>query len=269
MLLRRVRINLRGLYYSEREPAAVAQAELIRVDTCFSVAQGLGFIDTIHAADFHSRHILLALRTGEKYRLARALCVEAGYHGLAGTRRAKRTQRTLDAAMKLSQACDNPHALGLSTLITGTCAFLQGRWKEAKQAFFCAESLLLERCAGSVWELATARLQGSACSFFLGEWNELQRRLPALVADADARGDLYLSTALHRIGIHLPAKPAHAVDQTPLGNSAIIGLSPLLGVRSRSLCQATSIHGNSSNVGGSVSARSIRGRTYCLGHQQR
>jgi hypothetical protein len=217
MLLRRVRINLRGLYYREREPAAVAQADLIRVDTCFSVAQGLGFIETIQAADFQTRHILLALRTGEKYRVARALSVEAGYHGLAGTRRAKRTQRTLDAAMKLSRSCDNPHALGFATLITGTCAFLQGRWKEGKHSFFSAESLLLERCAGSVWELATARLQGSACSFFLGEWNELHRRLPALLADADARGDLYLSTALRtRLGHMSPLagdRPEEALDE--------------------------------------------------------
>ena len=221
MLIRRIRINLRGLHYREREPAAVAQADLIRVDTCFSVAQGLGFIDTIHAADFQSRHILLALRTGEKYRVARALCVEAGYHGLAGTRRTKRTKQTLDAAMKLSGTCDNPHALGLSTVITGTCAFLQGRWKEGKQAFSCAETLLLERCAGSVWELATARLQGSACSFFLGEWNELHRRLPALVADAGARGDLYLSTALRtRLGHVSPLagdRPEEALNEIRSG----------------------------------------------------
>ena len=196
MLLGRARINLRGLHFAERAPAEVAQKDLIRIDTCFSVAQGLGFIDTIHAADFQARHILLALRAGEKYRVARALCVEAAYHGLGGTRRTERTQRVLQTAIELSRTCDDPYAEAFSTLIAGTCAFLEGRWKEAQLSFARAETALLERCVGTVWDLATARLQSCASLFFLGELNELHQRLPALLADADMRGDLYQATAL-------------------------------------------------------------------------
>jgi hypothetical protein len=216
LLLGRARIKLRGLHYRVRSAAEISRKDLIRVDTCSSVSQGLGFIDTIHAADFHARHILLALRTGEKYRVARALCVEAGYHGLAGTRGRERTDKILRAAIELSSTCDNPHALGLSTLITGTCAFLEGRWEDARESFARAETLLLERCVGSVWELATARLQRSACSFLLGEWNELRQSLPALLADADARGDLYLTTALRtRLGHVTPLaadRPEEALE---------------------------------------------------------
>jgi serine/threonine protein kinase len=196
MLLSRARINLRGLHFAERAPAEVAQQDLIRIDTCFSVAQGLGFIDTIHAADFQARHILLALRAGEKYRVARALSVEAAYHGLGGTRRRERTQRVLHTAIELSRTCDDPYAQAFSTLIAGTCAFLEGRWKEAQLSFARAETALLEHCVGAFWDLATARLQSCASLFFLGKLNELRQRLPALLADADMRGDLYQATAL-------------------------------------------------------------------------
>jgi tetratricopeptide (TPR) repeat protein len=222
LLLGRARINIRGLHYRDRPTTEVAKKDLIRVDTCFSVAQGLGFIDTIHAADFHARHILLALRTGEKYRVARALTIEAGYHGLAGTRGKERTQQILDAAIALSRTCDDPHALGLSMLVEGTCAFLQGRWNDGRETFTGAETLLLERCVGSVWELATARLQRSACSFFIGDWNELRQRLPALLADADARGDLYLATALRtRLGHMTPLATDQPEEALEVIRSAI------------------------------------------------
>ncbi len=196
LLLGRARINVRGLHFEERVPGKVDQKDLIRIDTCFSVAQGLGFIDTIHAADFQARHILLALQAGEKYRVARALSVEAAYHGLAGTRRRERTQRVLQKAIALSRTCDDPYAQAFSTLIAGTCAFLEGRWKEAQLSFARAETTLLEHCVGAVWDVATARLQSCASLFFLGELNELRQRLPALLADADMRGDLYQATAL-------------------------------------------------------------------------
>jgi len=196
MLLGRARINLRGLAYRERAATQVSQQDLIRIDTCWSVAHGLGFVHTIHAADFHARQILLALRAGEKYRVARALAVEAAYHALAGTRRQKRARQALQAAIEISKTCDNPHALALTTLVEGMCAFLEGRWKNAQGLLANAETVLLERCVGTVWELSTARLMWSASSFFLGELSELGRRLPALLTDADARGDLYEATAL-------------------------------------------------------------------------
>ena len=201
MLLGRARINLRGLRYRERADGEIALEDLIRIDTCWSVAQGLGFVDTIHAADFQARHILLAFRAGDSYRVARALGVEAGYHARAGGRRRTRTAQALQAAAELSRRCDNPHAFAFTTLVEGMCAFLEGRWQSAQEQLARAETVLLDRCIGAAWELATARLMWCASSFFLGELKELDRRLPAFLADADARGDLYQATALRtRIG---------------------------------------------------------------------
>jgi hypothetical protein len=46
------------------------------------------------------------------------------------------------------------------------------------------------------WELATVRLMWSVSLFFLGELAVLAERLPALLKEAEARGDLYEATDL-------------------------------------------------------------------------
>src|SRR6185295_4144790 len=70
--LRRLQIRLRGLRFHEQDESQVSEADLVRIDICWAVAAGLGMVDLIRAADFQSRHLLLALRAGEPYRVARA-----------------------------------------------------------------------------------------------------------------------------------------------------------------------------------------------------
>ena len=93
-LFRRAFINLRGLGFRETDPGRIPPQVIIRIHTCWSVAQGLGMVDTIRAAEVQMRHLLLALRAGEPYRVSRALAVEAGYHAIAGGPRRARTQKS-------------------------------------------------------------------------------------------------------------------------------------------------------------------------------
>ena len=91
-------------------------------------------VDIIRAADFQMRHLLLALRAGEPYRVSRALAVEAGYHAISGGRRQARTRKVLQANRLLAERIQNqhPHAIGLATMVEGMAAFLEGRWQDAK-----------------------------------------------------------------------------------------------------------------------------------------
>jgi hypothetical protein len=75
-------------------------------------------------------------------------------------------------------------------------AFLEGRWSDARHLHERAETILRERCRGVAWELATARLMWSVSLFFLGELAVLSDRLPGLLQQAEARGDLYEATDL-------------------------------------------------------------------------
>src|SRR5262249_26051137 len=70
LLWRRAQIRLRGLRFREREESEIPAKELIKIDTCWSVSIGLGIVDTLLGADFQARHLLLALKAGEPFRIA-------------------------------------------------------------------------------------------------------------------------------------------------------------------------------------------------------
>jgi hypothetical protein len=192
----RLAIWSRGYSWKERDAAAIDGRELLRIDVCYSVAQGLGMMDMIQATAYQGTHLLLALRAGEPYRVARALCVEAGYFAAAGRAGEDRAEALLVEAMAIASRTGNPHALGLATLVSGMAALLAGRWKRSRDIMAQAEQVLRERCVGVAWELATARLFHSVALFFLGELRELGERLPALLESADERGDIYEATDL-------------------------------------------------------------------------
>ena len=194
LIARQVYIRARGLRFRERSEGQIPAAELVRLDTCWSVAVGLGLVETIRAAELQSRHLLLALKTGEPYRVARALAVEAAYSALRGHHGRRHTEKILEASMTLAERLNHPHALGLATLTAGIAANLEQRWKHSLELCERAEIILRERCTGVAWELDTAEHNLMRNRLYLGRWRELSLRVPALLKDAKERGDLYLRT---------------------------------------------------------------------------
>src|SRR5262249_57025228 len=84
LVFRRALVILRGLGFQERGEAELSDNDRILVDTCWSVAVGLSMVDTIRAADFQSRYLLLALDAGEQFRIARALELEGAQRAVPG-----------------------------------------------------------------------------------------------------------------------------------------------------------------------------------------
>ena len=84
LLMKRAQIRLRGLGFKERDVSQIPESDLVRIDTCWAVSAGLGAVDLIRGADFQSRHLLLALKAGEPYRVARALAFEAAQIAMRG-----------------------------------------------------------------------------------------------------------------------------------------------------------------------------------------
>ena len=199
LLLRRAQIRLRGLRFRERDETQIPAQDLLRIDTCWAVGIGMAVVDMVRGADFQARHLVLALRAGEPYRVARALAMEGAYVAMSGSRGRVRAARLLQASQTLAERVNQPYALGLSTVSAGNAAWLDGRWQEARSRCERAEEILRERCTGVDWEILTAQLFGLASMFFLGEVAALSRRLPALLEEAAARGSLLRATFL-RIG---------------------------------------------------------------------
>ena len=119
LLWRRALLRLRGLGFRPRDTSEVAAADLTRIDVCWSAGVGLSNVDWIRGADFQARGLLLALRAGEPYRVARALAVEAAQAATAGRPARRRTARLLDRAESLARGSGRPYALGMVALARG------------------------------------------------------------------------------------------------------------------------------------------------------
>jgi tRNA A-37 threonylcarbamoyl transferase component Bud32 len=196
LLFRRALLWVRGIGFKERAVTQIPPEETTRADVCWSAALGLSLVDPIIASDFQVRHLLLALRSGDPYRIALGLAIEVGYSAVAGGRSRARTEKLAQTVSELANRIKHPHALGLATVWKGAAAWCIGDWNTCRQLGEVAEGILRDRCTGVAFELTSAQIFTLAALCWLGELKELSLRLPALLADAQKRGDLYTLTTL-------------------------------------------------------------------------
>jgi serine/threonine protein kinase len=194
LLWRRLQLALRGLSFKERDPAQVDGRTLSLIDTCWSVSTCLGVIDPIPSADFSTRHLLLALRAGEPFRLARGLAAEAAF--AAGMGNERRAAELLATADELAGRSGQVGARAVVALSAGVSAFLLGQWKTVCEQMGRAQTRFREAGVAAGWELTSVRLFTVWSRFYLGQLAELGRLVPELFAEARERGDVYLETGL-------------------------------------------------------------------------
>ncbi|HBB88159.1 MAG TPA: ATP-binding protein [Blastocatellia bacterium] len=195
LLLRRLQIRLRGLKFKEREESQILESDLIRLDTCWAVAAGLGSADLIRGADFQSRHLLLALRAGEPFRVSRALAFEAIFAAARGGV-GERSERIAKKAEEIAQRLDDPYIIGLSIFARGMIANLAGSWRKAYELCNEAAEIWRERCTGTTWEQAIANRYRLSALILLGELAEVSRQVPSLLSAALEQGNLFAAMDL-------------------------------------------------------------------------
>jgi hypothetical protein len=200
LLARRALLTLRGFGWTARDAAEIAQSELTRIDICWSVAGVLGMVDTIRGAYFQNLHLQLALRAGERFRVARALALEAAYSAASGVPNARRTGRFIGEAQKLAAGIDDAYTEGWVRGVAGVSAALEGRWRAALEQTGAAEDIFRTRCGGTAWELSTFQFFHIYGLAFTGQMRALARRVPQSLRDAEERGDRYAAAA-HRIAL--------------------------------------------------------------------
>ena len=196
LVLRRLWIRMRGLEFTERETRSIPETDLFRIDICWSVAAGLGMVDLIRGADFQSRHLLLSLRAGEIYRVARAMAFEVAQIASRGGRTRERVNQLMERTEALAQRAAHPHATGLALWARGMSAYLVGHWKECVELCERAVEVLRDQCTGVTWELTIAHRFMLSSLMFLGEMVEVSRRVPQLLSAALEQGNLFAATDL-------------------------------------------------------------------------
>lgn len=196
LLVGRLRLRARGLRFDAKSANDVGSGELMKVDACWSVSAGLSIVDTARGAVFQTRHLLMALDSGEPDRVHRALCSEMAFVAARGSGSARRVQRLQALSEDLSRRLNTPYARGLQLFANGCTQYLRGEWKAAASGMRDAERILTSECTGVTWEVDNARLFNLWCLYQLGDCRGLGARFDGLLADAEERGDLYAATAL-------------------------------------------------------------------------
>lgn len=214
VLIQRSKLALRGLNFQRRDTTQISAEALAQIDIYWSVSTGLSIVDTIRAAGFQTRGLMLALRAGEPYRIARSLTLEAAHIAVAGQSVQKRVAALLERADSLAHESGSNHAIGLVSLMGGLAAFLQGRWRDAIELCDRSEAIFRDECTGVVWELTTAQGFSLWSLFYAGEVAELGIRVPKLMQEARERGNLY---ALNNFGSFAAPLVYMAADEPDRG----------------------------------------------------
>jgi eukaryotic-like serine/threonine-protein kinase len=196
LIFRRALIRLRGLDFTERDAGSISEEDLQNIDICWSIAAGLGIVDLIRGAEFQSRHMLLALRAGEVYRVARAMAFETVQTATRGGRTIARAERLAQRTEALAQRANHPHATGMAIWARGLSAYLIGDWKKSAELCERAAEVLRDQCTGATWELTVANRFMLTSLMFLGELTEVSRRVPQLLSAALDQGNLIAATDL-------------------------------------------------------------------------
>jgi hypothetical protein len=192
----RLRLYWRGLGFRRCDVRQVDAGQLRRLEICRSAAVGLSMVDPLQGANFQTRYLLLALRTGETQHLVQALAMEGAHRSIGGCFSRRRADELLGAAEALARQLAQPYPAAMVTLAKGIADALEGRWQSALSLCDQAEGIFRTHCTGVMWELSTAHRFALWPLMFLGEVAEIRRRLPALIKEARERNDLYAVTNL-------------------------------------------------------------------------
>ncbi len=195
LVMERARLGLRRGHLL-LAPGPIRPAIAQRADVGYSLSVGLAMIDFVTAAAFQTQSTRLSLDCGDAYRAARGLALEACFTAAAGKRSTRRVSQLIERAEALARPLERDELTGLIEAARGVAAQLAGRYEDALARCDAAIDLFRRSRLSSAWEQTTVEQFALWSLGWLGRWDEIQRRLPTLRAQATARADRYASTFL-------------------------------------------------------------------------
>ena len=207
LLVYRLWAALLGARYKERGAASIRPGDRARIDVLYAVAMGFSIVDVILGACMQARHTVMALRSGDRFQVLRALSLETSHLASEGGPERKREQQLVSIATGIVAGIDadaareedarrtaiEMHGPAFFQSNRGVSLFLRGSCKAARAALDVAYARTQNHHAG--WQ-ANANLFGAYALFELGELQDLAARVSRLLSDAEQRGDLYTSVNL-------------------------------------------------------------------------
>jgi serine/threonine protein kinase len=186
LLVYRLWLRIVGLRFKERSASEVSAEQRLRVDALSTVAHCFSLVDVIRGACMQARHLIEALRVGDRFQVARALGIEAGHLAAAGGPETERERTLVRTAASLAEKEGSPEARAFFAAARGVGLFQRGRWVEA-------QPLLAEaaRHASVFGGLEMSRLFDIYNRSWMGQWHDACDRKNKACALAEDRGDLF------------------------------------------------------------------------------
>ena len=181
-------VRLRGLRFRERTKAQITAADVTRMDTCWSLAMVLGFVDTYVGLIFQRR-----AASGFGRRRSRS------HHACGGDGRGfQRDRGRPSLATHFSAASSHAgsgepkrHRTGTryAAAAPGLATLFNGHFREAAEHFARTLEILEDGSTGLVHERVSSLLFSMDALAYLGRFKQLRRSQQDGLRDAHARGD--------------------------------------------------------------------------------
>jgi len=194
--LLRSRLLIRGFRFTPRDAEEVDPAVLARLDVLWRVATSLAMVNHTLSDVLAVRHLLEALKVGERTRVAHALANEAAFESiLRGAWLRRRVDKLMGVAREVWEDSEDPYDHALLAMTLGIIALFDGDFRAVVDRCDEAEAALREQCLGAHWEIGICHNFALSALAMLGEMGELRRRSRAVIRDAELRGDRFAENA--------------------------------------------------------------------------
>jgi serine/threonine protein kinase/tetratricopeptide (TPR) repeat protein len=197
-----------GLQRTLRFGSLNRERDLRESDRCWGLAGPMGMIDNLHGYVFQKRHLLLALKLKEPYRMSKALSVEGVYAACLGVMKRRRAMSLLGRAEEQYRKVKDPalraHAKGFHIEVLGATGLLFGEWQYSLDHFEeCIRHFHENKCVDVHWELDTAHSFSIWLLFLMGRVRRLRDELRDSLGAVRKRGVIYAEVNMATLGEHI------------------------------------------------------------------
>jgi hypothetical protein len=200
----RTMLSMFGLGFSEKTVQQVSARDLTRIDVLWSVGATLGLVDHIRGADIQARGLRIALRSGERSRVARALALEAGFSAATEPTPRPRARALLAKAEELAAGPrSDPYFEGLLLFCRALCEWQHGAHADYMFLSLEAEAIFRAQCSDVLWEVTSAQQLAITALYWLGRFRELDERVVRYQQEALERGSRHVHASLELFGGHM------------------------------------------------------------------
>jgi hypothetical protein len=182
-------LRIRGLRVVTREQEELPVTVRDHIEVTYIAAAGLATVDVLIGASMVVRLMALALRTRHRLAIVAGALLRAGQLATLGGVETAQERALVELFERLSAGPGTTAQPEQSTRATHALrAFLRGRWREAYE--LCESAYTTLPAARGIWNAHALAVFGEFALVYLGELQELAKRLPGQLSDAEQRGDV-------------------------------------------------------------------------------